>query len=217
MKSFSERPTVLTAPQAGSIEPVEWRLEDTRVVEPPAPDESYWQAEVAAAYERGQADGFARGVEEGRRQESERHAQQIARGVASLEAAARAIQEAEAPSLEALERNLTALAVAVARHLVGRELRSDAGAIADLVRRALAEFPADEPLRVRIHPNDLSTLTTVPGIDGEPIAIAPGRELRWIADPEIEPGGCVVEGRERIVDGRVDRALERIYRSLVDD
>jgi flagellar biosynthesis/type III secretory pathway protein FliH len=30
----------------------------------------------------------------------------------------------------------------------------------------------------------------------------------------VERGGCVIEGRDRIVDGRVDTALERIYRGL---
>ena len=36
----------------------------------------------------------------------------------------------------------------------------------------------------------------------------------WIADARIAPGGAMVEGRERIVDARVDSALERIYRRL---
>jgi flagellar biosynthesis/type III secretory pathway protein FliH len=35
-----------------------------------------------------------------------------------------------------------------------------------------------------------------------------------MADSRIQPGGCVVEGRERIIDGRVDTALERLYRQL---
>jgi flagellar biosynthesis/type III secretory pathway protein FliH len=41
--------------------------------------------------------------------------------------------------------------------------------------------------------------------------------VRWLADARIQPGGCVVEGRERIVDGRVDTALERLYRKLSDN
>jgi hypothetical protein len=30
------------------------------------------------------------------------------------------------------------------------------------------------------------------------------------------PGGCIVEGPDRIVDGRLDEALCRIVRSLTD-
>jgi flagellar biosynthesis/type III secretory pathway protein FliH len=35
-----------------------------------------------------------------------------------------------------------------------------------------------------------------------------------MADPAISAGGCLIEGHERIVDGRVDAALERLYRRL---
>jgi flagellar biosynthesis/type III secretory pathway protein FliH len=38
--------------------------------------------------------------------------------------------------------------------------------------------------------------------------------MSWVPDARIARGGCVVEGRERIVDGRVDSALERVYRRL---
>jgi flagellar assembly protein FliH len=74
----------------------------------------------------------------------------------------------------------------------------------------------DEQLRIRVHPRDLSALTTVTGADGAPIRIAPGREVQWVPDPQLEGGECVVEGRRRIVDGRVDLALERMYRRLTD-
>jgi hypothetical protein len=39
-------------------------------------------------------------------------------------------------------------------------------------------------------------------------------EIRWISDVSILRGGCLMEGRERIIDGRVDTALERAYRGL---
>jgi hypothetical protein len=32
----------------------------------------------------------------------------------------------------------------------------------------------------------------------------------------MSPGNCLVEGHERVVDGRVDMALERLYRRLAD-
>jgi flagellar biosynthesis/type III secretory pathway protein FliH len=40
------------------------------------------------------------------------------------------------------------------------------------------------------------------------------RALRWIGDSNVERGGCLTEGRERIIDGRVDTALERAYRTI---
>lgn len=212
MRSYSERPGVVPPQEDSGLKPREWRLQDTREPEPPPVDLDALRREIGEAYTRGRAEGFAAGVEEGRRLE----AQRIARAVAAAEAAAEAIRASEQRWLETLEENMCALAVAIARHVVGRELRSDAQTIAELVRRAVAEFPVDQPLRVRIHPQDLSTLSAVSPLDGEPVAVARGRDLRWVADPEVEPGGFIVEGRERIVDGRIDLALERIYKSLTN-
>jgi flagellar biosynthesis/type III secretory pathway protein FliH len=39
-------------------------------------------------------------------------------------------------------------------------------------------------------------------------------EILWQADAHVVRGGCLVEGRERVLDGRIDTALERVYRSL---
>ena len=83
----------------------------------------------------------------------------------------------------------------------------------DLVRRAVGQFPVGEELTIRLNPQDLTLLSDV-SAEGSPT----GRnDTRWIADPLIEPGGCVVEGPDSVVDGRLDRALERVYRSLTDE
>jgi flagellar biosynthesis/type III secretory pathway protein FliH len=70
---------------------------------------------------------------------------------------------------------------------------------------------------VRLNPGDLSLLTAATSPGGDAIHVAPGREVEWSADPGIEPGSCVVEGKLRVIDGRIDHALERIYQKLIDD
>jgi len=68
-------------------------------------------------------------------------------------------------------------------------------------------------VRVRVNPNDLSIIEA----NTDKPVIAEGEkahDVHWIGDPRIASGGCVVEGRERIVDGRVDTALERAYRRI---
>lgn len=157
-----------------------------------------------AAYERGRAEGALA--------ESAR----LRSAVEAAEAALDSIRANEARWQESTSANIAALAVAVARHVVGRELATDAGTVAELVRRALAEFPIDQPMRVRVNPQDLSLLSLPSPQGGDAIAIAPNRDVRWMADGRILAGGCVVEGRERIIDGRVDTALERLYRRLTD-
>lgn len=173
--------------------------------------EEEWLEEVELARSEGFGAGLAEGESRGRRAERER----VSSAVRALEEAVRAMHENEARWTDTLEDNTAALAVAVARQIIGRELRTDRAPVVDLVRKALAEFPAEEALRVRLHPHDLSLLSVAaPG--GEPPAVAPGRSVRWIADPAVEPGGCLVEGRERIADARLGHALDRVYKALSD-
>jgi flagellar biosynthesis/type III secretory pathway protein FliH len=168
----------------------------------------------AAERERRAAEAYARGYEEGRLAGEIAEQARLRHAVHAAERALDELREGEEQWTGRIEENVCALAVAVARHIIGREVRADAEAVADVVRRALQEFPIDQPLRIRVHPADLALLATCLSADGTPIAIAPGRDARWLADALILPGGCLIEGQDRIVDGRVDTALERVYRRL---
>src|SRR5690606_7696443 len=153
----------------------------------------------------GRADGMAAG---------EAQAWERVRAVVQGMEQGLAAWHAAAPEREAIAReNLIALATGIAKHVIGRELKTDARAIADLVRRALAHFPLREPVRIRLNPADLTAISTA--TDGA-VRIATGRSVEWHADPELATGDCVVEAARRVVDGRVDRALERIYTKLID-
>lgn len=175
--------------------------------------------EIALAEERdrlvaaARAEGYAAGEAAG--QDAERA--RLASALLSAEQALDQLRSGEARWLDQLEDNVCALAVAVARQVIGRELSGDPVTLTDLLRRALAEFPIDQAVSIRVNPQDLATLATA-HTAGESVggtaAVAPNRETRWVADAAIVPGGCIVEGRERIVDGRVDAALERVYRRM---
>lgn len=130
----------------------------------------------------------------------------------ALRAAASQLAAMETTALGDIEGNLAALAVSVARQIIGREVRTSPEVIVDLVRLALTEFPVDQALRIRINPLDLSSLSAA--TSGSALRIAPDRDITWVADPRVLSGGCLVEGRVRIIDGRVDLALERTYRAL---
>lgn len=172
------------------------------------------EREAAEAQERRVREAYEQGYEEGRRNG------EIAEGArlrTALRAAEEALDELRAGEVRwagTIEENVCALAVAVARHVIGRELEGDAGAVRELVRAALAEFPIDQPIRIRVNPSDLQAIQQGgEDVDGV-LAVPRERDARWLADPQVAPGGCIVEGRDRIVDGRVDTALERIYRRI---
>ncbi|MDB4917289.1 MAG: hypothetical protein JWM95_4933 [Gemmatimonadetes bacterium] len=201
--------------------PSAWLLQELRVagavvhesVPEPVPPEVVDHAAIAKAErERLVAEAYESGYIAGQLASANAAQAQMRDVLDALRSAATQLVAAESNTLGTLEDNLAALAVSVARQVIGREVRTSPEIIVDLVRLALTEFPVDQPLRLRINPLDLSTLSAATG--NTPIRISPDREITWIADARIIPGGCMVEGRQRIIDGRVDTALERAYRSL---
>jgi len=180
------------------------REKEAREAERRAAEEQ--EARVREAYEQG--------YEEGRHEGEIAEGARLRTAVKAAEEALDEIRDSEVRWTGAIEENICALAVAIARHVIGRELKGDVEPVLRLVRDALAEFPIDQPIRVRLSPQDLLAVRQLAGSEDPMASLAKDRDARWVADSQVAPGGCVVEGRERIVDGRVDTALERIYRRL---
>jgi flagellar biosynthesis/type III secretory pathway protein FliH len=169
-----------------------------------AAEEEERRLEADAAREQELADAYAAGVAAGYAEGAAAEHERIASAAAALDAALAQLRAQEARWLGALESNITALAMAAARHVIGREVAADPGALHGVIARALGDFPDDEPLTARVSPEDMAIVADA----------SVKHDVRWMADPMIVRGGCVIEGRERIVDGRVDTALERLYRRL---
>jgi flagellar biosynthesis/type III secretory pathway protein FliH len=176
---------------------------------PAAADAAEAHATREAALAAADAEGYARGWEEARAALHAEADARVAGALAALADAVDAVRVHEARWLANVEENLAALAVVVARHIVLREVAVDPLVVRDLVRRALAALPVDQPVTVRLNPADLAACRDIGTGDGARVP-----EVRWLPDPAITRGGCLVEGRERVIDGRVDMALERAYRAL---
>lgn len=157
------------------------------------------------------ADAFALGFSGGRIEGEQAERARLRATMRAAEEALDAINVNGARWVGSANEDMTALAVAIARHLIEREVAHDHALVVKLVSRALADYPIDEPVRLRVHPDDLAVLDSVK--DSE-LQGATMDRATWIADPRVSRGGCVIEGRERIVDARIESALERVYRRL---
>lgn len=173
---------------------------------------------LAAERARAEADGYARGRTDGERavrasiEESAQHV------LSALNQAVESVQSHEARWIGNAEENIAALAVLVARQIVQREIQVDQSFVAELVANAISHYPIDEEISIRVHPEDLVICRSIVLKDSEDNSTDDStnslRKLRWLSDPAISRGGCLTEGRERIIDGRVDSSLERAYRTL---
>jgi flagellar assembly protein FliH len=158
-------------------------------------------------------EGYAHGLADGERKGRAAAQTGVTQALAVINEIATQLREAAAFAPGVVEENIAALVVIVARQIVSHEVSAKPELVADLVRRALTEFPIEQSVRIRVHPLDLSLLT-LSGLDPDAAPITGTRDASWLADARIGRGGCLVEGRDRIVDGRVDAALERAYRRM---
>jgi flagellar assembly protein FliH len=153
-----------------------------------------------ASYEAGYADGLRDGV----RQAGDhlRPALQALSGVVQM------LGDRAAEILGDRQRDLQALALAVARRLVQREVTADPRLLADWIARAVEMLPNDLQVHVRLHPEDLELLGELRDTVVPPDA---GVAVHWSADASVGRAGFVVESPQRLVDGRLDMALRVLY------
>lgn len=171
--------------------------------------EAGFEMRLQAERARIEAEAYARGRADGERAARAGLEQSLHAALGTLASAVQSVQMHEARWLNNMEENIAAIAVSVARHIVQREVVHDPSFVATLVNNALSQYPIDQEIIIRVSPDDLATCREIIDADNNG-----ARNLRWIGDVSIERGGCLTEGRERIIDGRVDTALERAYRTI---
>jgi flagellar assembly protein FliH len=161
--------------------------------------------QVQEAFQRGHAAGF----EEGTAQAQER----LQAALEALRRAAEALTASREQRLRDLDANLYAIALTAARKVVLREIAADPSIVRDLLRRALGMMGTEGPIEIRLHPEDLKTIREEGAIGPEDV----DSEIRWTAEPALERGDFFLEGPHRIVDGRADEALRRLYEKLCNE
>ncbi|CAK0744328.1 flagellar assembly protein FliH [Gammaproteobacteria bacterium] len=172
--------------------------------------------------EQGKNEGVAQGLEEGRQEGltqgfEQGHRDGLAQGdtevQAKLERLGQLITLLDQPLADLdteVEEQLVALAVAVARQIVRRELHLSPGEIVPVVREALASLPvARRNLRIFLHPDDISLVRTALGT-GEP-----EHGMRLVEDAAITCGGCRVETEASRIDATVEHRINRVIARLL--
>lgn len=166
-------------------------------------EEAQLRAALEDAFRRGRNEGMAEGKRQAR--------QELAAAVGAANQAVDAIREEHDEWMTHLEGSLSALSVGIARYLIEKEIREDPGILQQLVERGLTRFPSDQTVKVHVNPTDLQLMR-----DSGADLSDPDRDVRWLGDPTLPPGSFLLEGPECVLDGRVDKALEKVYRSLAD-
>jgi flagellar assembly protein FliH len=167
--------------------------------------------------ETAQREGRAAGREEGAKQAAEVERKRIASEVAPLSGVlkemTRAIEGRRKDLLEAAERDVVQLAVAIAEKIVKGEVASGRKVAAANVRRAVEIAVNRGTLEIRLNPRDHSLVEKyLPELTSE-FSDIDSVELR--DDPSVERGGCVVHTRKGKIDADLGTQLGEIERALL--
>ena len=157
--------------------------------------------------------------------QAEAHDEAFAMGLAEGRAAGRAEIRAQVERLSGMfydlsrpfeeldqevERELLTLAMALARQIVRRELKSDPTQIIGIIREAIAALPvAAREVRVHLHPEDAAVVRE---------NLAPTESERaWtiVEDPVMARGGCQITTASSRIDARLEVRLGAILSELL--
>lgn len=150
-------------------------------------------------------EGYAEG-ERGAAQQAEQ------RQRAALDALAQMVKELASlkPRLRGeAERELVALAFAISRRVLRRELNIDSQTVLAIVRTCLDEFKRLEIHRLRVNPRDFELVAAH-------LRAAAPQTIEVVADPLVSPGGAVFLTSQGELDGRIETQLEEIEHGLAD-
>lgn len=163
------------------------------------------------AWERGFAEGRAAGLAAAQQQmqaatgEAERRVQQLQ---SICDFMARPLAQLDQQVLE----QLGALAGAIARHIVRRELKLHPDEIVAVIRDTVALLPASaRDVRVHVHPEDASVVREcLHTSNGEPA---------WtlVEDPVLTRGGCRVSSESSGIDATVEQRLGAAIATALGD
>src|ERR1700733_14929881 len=108
------------------------------------------------------------------------------------------------------EQDVVALALAVARRILHRELTVAPEALLGLVKAALDKLEAREVHQVRVSRQDAAMVRQFFEQMGLP------HRVEVLADPNLEPGSVILESSRGLLDASVDTQLAEIDRGLAD-
>jgi flagellar assembly protein FliH len=110
---------------------------------------------------------------------------------------------------EEVERQLTELAMTLARLLLKKECCEDVTHIQKLVHQSLEFLPIQSrSIRVHLNPADAQLIKKT-GLD-------PQQEWKCVEDPSITQGGCKIDSDQSHVDATVEARVQQLFDQLND-
>src|SRR5450432_351095 len=178
--------------------------------EEPAPDYRLQIAQIQRECEQKTRDAHAAGLRQGEAAGRSRAAGELQPVVERMARAIDELANLRGRLRSEAEGDLVKLALAIARHVLRRELAIDPEALHELVLAALEKLHGQEISRVKVHPSHAAGVTACLQKAGT------GTTVEVVPDPSREPGSIIFETSRGNLDVSVESQLQEIERGLAD-
>ncbi len=135
--------------------------------------------------------------------------QALASARQALAAAAKEFEGLQQEILKQAEGHVVMLAVDIARKVLMQEIEAERYQIDAIVKEALAQLPPRQEVVVHLNPADIArcelAADDADGSDGN---------LRFVADPAVSKGGCLLASSQGVVESSVEGNLGEIANNL---
>lgn len=170
-------------------------------VQPPTADD------LEALYNQARQEGFEQGLAEGLRAGKEQSIDRVRQLDSLLQCLAHPFEQLDSQ----IEEQLVSLALAVAKQLVRREIKSDPGQIVGVIREAMDLLPvASGAVQIELHPDDAALVREVLNLDEEG-----ERSWRIREAPTLTRGGCRIANSTSNIDATVEGRLNQVIAEVL--
>lgn len=171
-----------------------------------------------AGFQRAREEGYQQGLKEGRADgltEAQQMAAQAVEGrLRQLDQLLSAIPNAIVKRLEQSEDEMRALCFEVICRLLG-DRAADPQVVQDMIRNVVRQATT-RLVAVHVHPADLEVLRSDAELNAWIVrqSAQQGAPVDWIADDQVELGGCVLRSPQGSLDARLETQLESVREIL---
>lgn len=161
---------------------------------------------TAAGFQQGYADGLD-AAHQAVLEATEDANKRVRRALAALCDAVEQFDQRQTLALADVENEIVTAAVAIASSILKREISVATDPGAEAIARAMAFAPDRGEVIARLHPLDAETLSMDNVSTGN-------RTVQVLADPNVEPGGCIAEIGDTRIDAQLSSALAKVAQVL---
>jgi flagellar assembly protein FliH len=183
------------------------RLGQTRVVR-----KNELDAKVIVEKMIADATANAQGIRDDAKRDAQLEGQRIVEAAKSHATEIRMRAEVDvAEFVQERREELSTLGVAIARKILGAEIRSSPDVVCQIVSRCLEEAAASRKIILRVNPHDADRISNQLG---ELNTIAEHAVITLQRDETIPQAGCIIETERGQIDGRLETQLRAIQKGL---